>query len=79
MRGSVNRRARGALIAAASLVACALSAAPADGAARCHGSFPNFGGYPYYRLDVKVFYRRDISAARRLSSAGVRCRCAACA
>lgn len=64
MRGSVNRWARGALIAAASVVACALSAAPADAKARCYGSFPNFLGYAYYRLDVTVYYHRNMTCGQ---------------
>jgi hypothetical protein len=55
MRGSANRRAGGRHIAAASAVAasvivCALSAAPADAKALCRGRVPNFGGMPNFGL-----------------------------
>ncbi len=67
MRGSENWGARGVLIVAACVVACALSAAPADANARCHGSFPNFLGYSYYRLDVTVYYHRNMTCSQAVA------------
>lgn len=64
MWGSVSRWTRGALIAAGCVVACALSTAPAGARARCHGSFPHFLGYTYYRLDVTVYYRRNMTCGQ---------------
>jgi hypothetical protein len=61
MRASVIGRARGAIVFAAVVAACALGATPAAARARCHGSFPNFLGYAYYRLDVTVYYYRDMT------------------
>jgi hypothetical protein len=41
-----------------------MSAAPAHARARCHGSFPNFLGYTYYRLDVTVYYDRNMTCGQ---------------
>jgi hypothetical protein len=64
MRASVICWVRGAIIFAAVVAACALDAAPAAASARCHGSFPNFLGYAYYRLDVTVYYHRNMTCSQ---------------
>jgi hypothetical protein len=64
MRASVICWARGAIIFTAVVAACALGAAPAAARARCHGSFPNFLGYAYYRLDVTVYYHRNMTCSQ---------------
>jgi hypothetical protein len=64
MRASVNCWARGAIVFAAIVAACAPGAAPADARARCHGSFPNFLGHAYFRLDVTVYYHRNMTCGQ---------------
>ena len=64
MRASVICWARGAVIFAAVVAACVLGAGPAAASARCHGSFPNFLGYSYFRLDVIVYYRRNMTCSQ---------------
>jgi hypothetical protein len=64
LRVSVVYWARGAILFAAIVAACALGAAPAAARARCHGSFPNFLGYSYCRLDVTVYYRRNMTCSQ---------------
>jgi hypothetical protein len=64
MRASVIGWARGAIIFAAIVAACVLGAAPAAARARCQGSFPNFLGYAYYRLDVTVYYHRNMTCSQ---------------
>jgi len=64
MKGSVKSWALRALVTSGLMVAGALSSGPADAAARCHGHFPNFLGYSYYRLDVTVYYHRNMNCAQ---------------
>jgi hypothetical protein len=59
-----SRWAQGAIFAAATMVACALGSAPATAGTRCHGSFPNFLGHAYYRLDVTVYYHRNMTCGQ---------------
>jgi hypothetical protein len=66
-------RHRIAVIVAGTVVACVLGAAPAAASTRCHGHFPNFLGYTYYRLDVTVYHRnmpcsQAVQLARRAYS-----------
>ena len=69
MLKSVNGWARRAVIVAGSILACVLSAGLADAAARCHGSFSNFLGYRYYRLDVTVYYYRNMTCGQAVKLA----------
>lgn len=64
MRESVKSWALRALVTFGLVVSCALGAGPAQAAARCHGHFPNFLGYSYYRLDVTVYYHGNMNCAQ---------------
>jgi hypothetical protein len=69
MKGSVRRWAALGLATSAMVIACALCASSATAAARCHGHFPNFLGYSYYRLDVTVYYHRRMNCAQAVKLA----------
>ena len=64
MRGSLKSLPRRALVTFGLMAACVMSAGPAHAATRCHGHFPNFLGYSYYRLDVTAYYHRNVNCAQ---------------
>lgn len=69
MTDSLSSWVRSALVTICVTAGFAASAGAADAAARCHGHFPNFLGYSYYRLDVTVYYHRKMNCAQAVQLA----------